>query len=194
MINSRTSEGNSISQPAPKQPETRAKKIVTRNVAVALGIICIILVAGIGAAMAYYTLAINNKQSELTSANKTINQLNTTILKQDDAINQLNATVTNLLNQTASDNATINSLTSSLTDLQQELNSILNESSSIGDLVMSDPSAWVNRTVVVEGVFGLSPDAMLLFIKSPWLFEVSSGNQTIGVSLNQSQYNWFMDT
>jgi len=59
------------------------KKVVSRNFAIALGIICIILIAGLGGAMAYYTTAINNKQSELDSANKTINQLNATITSQE---------------------------------------------------------------------------------------------------------------
>ena len=39
------------------------KKLVGRNVAIALGIACIILVAGIGGVMAYYTMQINNKDS-----------------------------------------------------------------------------------------------------------------------------------
>lgn len=81
-----------------------------RSVAMALGIVCILLIASLSGTILYYTMAINNEQSELSSANKTINQLNATILKQDDAINQLNTTVTSLQNQTASDNATITSL------------------------------------------------------------------------------------
>jgi hypothetical protein len=39
------------------------KKMVGRNVAIALGITCIILVAGVGGVMAYYTIQINNKDS-----------------------------------------------------------------------------------------------------------------------------------
>jgi len=39
------------------------KKAVSRDVAIALGIACIILIAGIGGAMAYYTMTINNKDS-----------------------------------------------------------------------------------------------------------------------------------
>jgi hypothetical protein len=40
------------------------KKVVRRSVAIALGIICIILIAGLGGAMAYYTMTINNKNTE----------------------------------------------------------------------------------------------------------------------------------
>jgi hypothetical protein len=40
------------------------KKLVGRSVAIALGIVCIILIAGIGGVMAYYTTIINNKNTE----------------------------------------------------------------------------------------------------------------------------------
>lgn len=70
-----------------------------RSAATALGIICILLIAGLGGTLAHYTMAINNKQSELNSANNTINQLNTTIASQKEAITQLNNTVTNLQDQ-----------------------------------------------------------------------------------------------
>ncbi len=39
------------------------KKVVRRSVAIALGIACIILIAGIGGAVAYYTRIINDKNS-----------------------------------------------------------------------------------------------------------------------------------
>jgi uncharacterized coiled-coil protein SlyX len=69
------------------------------SAATALGIICILLIAGLGGTLAYYAMAINNKQSELNSANNTISQLNTTIASQKEAITQLNTTVTNLQDQ-----------------------------------------------------------------------------------------------
>jgi hypothetical protein len=39
------------------------KKVVRRNVAIALGIVCILLIAGIGGAMAYYSMVINDKNT-----------------------------------------------------------------------------------------------------------------------------------
>jgi hypothetical protein len=39
------------------------KKVVRRTVALALGVICILLIAGLGGTMAYYTMTINNKDS-----------------------------------------------------------------------------------------------------------------------------------
>jgi uncharacterized coiled-coil protein SlyX len=94
-----------------------------RNVIIIMGIICVLLIAGLGGTIAYYALAINNKQSELDSANITINQLNTTIAKQDDSISQLNSTVTNLQNEIASDNVTLEKLQNELDNLTGSENS-----------------------------------------------------------------------
>ncbi|MGD0978821.1 MAG: winged helix-turn-helix domain-containing protein [Candidatus Bathyarchaeia archaeon] len=53
---------------APHQSsETGTKKIVGKNVAIALGIICILLVSGLGGAIAYYTMTINNKNATYDS-------------------------------------------------------------------------------------------------------------------------------
>jgi len=43
------------------------KKVVGRTVAIALGIICILLIAGLGGAMAYYTMIINDKNTTYDS-------------------------------------------------------------------------------------------------------------------------------
>jgi len=43
------------------------KKMIGRTVAIALGIICIILIAGLGGAMAYYTMIINDKNTTYDS-------------------------------------------------------------------------------------------------------------------------------
>ena len=92
--------------------ETKERKVVGRSVALALGIVCILLVAGLGGAMAYYTVAIINKDDEVNSQKATISQLNATIEDQNTTINQLNINVTNLQNQT--------------TTLQKQLNDLLN--------------------------------------------------------------------
>jgi hypothetical protein len=59
------------------------KKVVRRSVAIALGIICIILIAGLGGAMAYYTMIVNDKNttydsyaSNHTQTNSEFNTLN----------------------------------------------------------------------------------------------------------------------
>jgi predicted nucleic acid-binding Zn-ribbon protein len=77
------------------------KKVVRRTVALALGVICIILIAGLGGAMAYYTVTINNLDNKVDSQKATISQLNATIEDQNNTISQLNTDVTNLQNQNA---------------------------------------------------------------------------------------------
>jgi len=55
--------------------EKKTNGFRSRNAALALGIICILSIAGLGGTLAYYTVAINNKQSELNSANHTVTNL-----------------------------------------------------------------------------------------------------------------------
>ena len=53
------------------------------------------------------------------------------------------------------------------------------------DEIMNDPSAWVNRTVTVEGNFS-GPVFFPPFEHSPWNYTLSSDDITVGVSLNTS--------
>ena len=46
-----------------KPSEMKSKRVVGRSVAIALGIACIILIAGVGGVMAYYTMQVNSKDS-----------------------------------------------------------------------------------------------------------------------------------
>jgi len=79
---------------------TKPKKMVSRNVAIALGIIFIVVIAGLAVAFAYY---INDK-------NNTITSLNIRISSKDSQISQLNSNVTNLQNQLNDLNSTVNDL------------------------------------------------------------------------------------
>jgi hypothetical protein len=53
--------------------ETKSKKMVSRSVAIALGIVCILLIAGLGGAMVYYTMIVNDKTSQINELNETLN-------------------------------------------------------------------------------------------------------------------------
>jgi len=159
--------------------ETKEMKVSRKGIVIALGIICVILVACLGGVITAYTFVINDKNNMISSL--------------DSQISALNSNVTNLQNQIASANFTIKSLTANLTNLQEQLNSILNGSTSLLNIIANDPSAWVNRTVTVEGNLDFASFIGLLFVNSPWEFELSSGRQTIGVALNSSQYEWFMN-
>jgi hypothetical protein len=55
------------------------------------------------------------------------------------------------------------------------------------DMIMSDPSAWVGRTVVVEG--SISPYLPPGWWWPPWNYELSSNGTTIGVSWQGGDYN-----
>ncbi|HXX87196.1 MAG TPA: hypothetical protein VEH86_01970 [Candidatus Acidoferrum sp.] len=61
-----------------KQSETKPMKMVWRSVAIALGIVCIILVAGIGGTIAYYIGVVNDKNSQIDTQNSQLNALNST--------------------------------------------------------------------------------------------------------------------
>jgi len=51
-------------------------------------------------------------------------------------------------------------------------------------IIMSDPSAWVSRTVIVEGNLYSFPFPVI--VQSPYNYELSSDGQMIGVSLSAS--------
>jgi len=104
-----------------KSTKTTPRKVVGRNVAIILGIICVLLIASLGGAMAYYTMTINNKDnnlntlnSEVSGLNATVNQLNTAITEQNNTINTLNATVNQLNATIIEQNSTINTLNTEL--------------------------------------------------------------------------------
>jgi hypothetical protein len=151
------------------------KKIAGRVVAIALGIICIVLAAALVGAFAYYVPLTNEKDN-------TIHFLNT-------QISQLESNITDLQSQLASDNSTINSLISNLTRLQNQLSWFLTPTISI-ERIVSGPSEFVNKTVVVEGkLFG----PLVYFTSISWGYELSTngtempqtnlGPNAIGVDL-----------
>jgi predicted PurR-regulated permease PerM len=51
------------------------KKMISRNVAISLGIACIILIAGLGGAIAYYTTQINDKDNTISSLNSQLSNV-----------------------------------------------------------------------------------------------------------------------
>jgi hypothetical protein len=76
------SEQSPPSEPTTRQRETKPKKVVTRNVAVALGIICIVLVAALGSIIAYYTITINDRDQIVNLTKSAVWVDNRTILNQ----------------------------------------------------------------------------------------------------------------
>lgn len=77
------------------------KRVVRRSVTIALGIICIILIAGLGGVIVTYTVVISNRDSQIASIYSQIADQNHTISSLYSQISQLNSNVTNLQNQVA---------------------------------------------------------------------------------------------
>jgi len=104
--------------------ETKPWKMVIRVTSgtLALGVICVLLVAALGATIAYYTMTINNKNKTNANDAETINQLNATVNQLNATINQLNATIAEQNNTIASLNANITNLTTENSQLQVWLN------------------------------------------------------------------------
>lgn len=87
------------------------KKTVRRSVAIGLGMICVILVVGLGVAMVYYTSTIGSvtsdkdntiasKDNQIASLNNQILQKNYTIWEQNNTISSLETQLATLQEQT----------------------------------------------------------------------------------------------
>lgn len=98
--------------------EIKPKKMINRNIGIALGIICIVLVALI----AYFTVTGISAQNSYNNLQNQNEQLQTWLDGNETLLNQTQAQNVNLQNQVASLNTTIDSLTSNLTDLQNIVN------------------------------------------------------------------------
>jgi len=177
----------------PTTMSTKPRRIISRNVAIALGLVCIILAVSLTGTFAYYAPMISDKNNTISSLNNQmasskiqISNQNNTISSLYAQISKLNSNITSLQKQITSDNASVNSLTSNATMLQGELNSILNGSKSLLDIITSDPSAWVNKTVEVEGNISLYLVPGTFW--PPWDYELSSNGTSIGVSFGASNF------
>ena len=125
------------------------KKMIGRNVAIALGIVAIILLVGLVGAIANYTSIISGKDNIITTKDSQIqtltsqkNQLQTwldgneTLLDQTQAwldgnityynsqINSLNSQIASLQNQISSLNSQINTLNAQITDLENQIDTL----------------------------------------------------------------------
>jgi hypothetical protein len=75
------------------------KKVVGRNVAIALGIIAIILLVGLAGVIANYTSVINAKDNLIASKDSEITNKNSQIADKDSQISSLNSQIADLKNQ-----------------------------------------------------------------------------------------------
>ena len=133
---------------------TSEKKVVGRNVAIALEIICVILAVGLVGAVANYTSIISGKDNTIATKDSQIqtltsqkNQLQTWLNGNLTLIDTLNAQITSLQGQISDLNSQISSLNSQIINLQSQvnnLNSIVNLAKStvwIDDQTISQPAS-----------------------------------------------------
>jgi len=162
---------------------TRTKKIVGKNVAVALGIVCVLLVAGLGGAIAYYTMAINNKiaayDSYLSShshSDSDYGSLNSQVGNLQNQYNQLQAWLNGnetLLNQTQ---IWLDGNETALRQADPEMASIIvpDDYSTIQDAINHANSG---DTIFVRS--GAYPDQYNLQVNKPVTLIGQSSNSTI---------------
>ena len=116
------------------------KKVVSRNVAIALGIIVIIVLVGLVGAIADYTSVINNKDSQIQTLTNQKNQLQTWLKGN---ITYYNSQIASLQNQISNLNSQINSLNAQITNLQNQINSLKAPKLIKVDLRAEDNRPWL---------------------------------------------------
>jgi len=133
------------------------KKMVRRNVAFAFGVVCILMIAGLGGAIVYYTITINDKNSQIASLNAQLAAItgNYTTTNVTETINQLNANIANLTNEKNRLQAWLTGNISAATNYAddhgytdeqyQNLQSQVNNLSNIVDL--KESTGWINQTI-----------------------------------------------
>jgi cell division protein FtsB len=118
-----------------KPSQTKPKKMVSRNVAMALGIICIILIAFI----AYFTvtgISAQNSYDNLQNQNK---QLQTWLDGNETLLNQTQVSNTNLQNE-------IDLLNSNITELQNLMSNVTEI------LTLKQSTVWVDNQTVSQPI------------------------------------------
>lgn len=78
--------------------ETNSKKVVSRTTAIALGVVCVLLAAGLATTLVLYTPMVSKLQSQLADQDKTVDSLNLQVSMLTDQVSSLTAQVTSLQN------------------------------------------------------------------------------------------------
>ena len=100
--------------------ENSGRKVVSRTIVIALGAICIMLVASLVGVIASYTVVISDLQSQAANKDSTITSLNSTVTS-------LSSTVTSLSSQVSSLNSQVASLKSNLNESQSYYEEIISD-------------------------------------------------------------------
>jgi outer membrane murein-binding lipoprotein Lpp len=134
--------------------ETKKREITGKSVLVALGIVCIVLLAGLIATIAVDSSIIRDKDGSISSLNSEVSSLNSKVTNLQDQVGLLQDQVDGLLNASAT-------------------------SVSVEELSLN-PSAWLNKTVAVEGNF-TGPYQYAGPLVYAWNYLLSSNGTIVGV-------------
>jgi hypothetical protein len=140
-----------------QSPQTKPKRLIRRSIAMALGIICILLIASMGGVLVYYTVIINKKENELGSANKMISQLNTNVTDLQNQDKQLQTWLDGnetLLNQTQANNTNLQNqidlLNSNATNLQNQVNNFHVGSTTNSTILFDNEIVHTNGSIPLD--------------------------------------------
>ncbi len=120
-------------------------KFVSRNIAIALGIICIILAVVLVGAIATYTSLINGKDNTIASKDSTITDLNSRITSKNSVISSLNSEI-------SSKDSQIQTLTSEKNEFQAIAN--LEKSQLVANTTVSIPAGYDRVWTLVANYAG----------------------------------------
>ena len=111
--------------------QTSGKKVVGRNVAIALGIICILLTVGLVGAIAIYPPMIANQSRDISALTSENSQLKSQIAEKNNTISSLNSQKSDLQTQVNTLNSQVSSLSSQVSSFQSQ---IISQNSTIANL------------------------------------------------------------
>jgi hypothetical protein len=173
------------------------KKLVGRSVAIALGIICMILTLGLVVLVAHYVLVMSEKDTTISLQDSQIAGLQSGLdgnkTKYEDQLANESRQIADREAVIADLNATVLSLNSTISHLASIfLNMTVNATATYTTVneFANDPRSWVNRTIMVEGnLTFIAPYRSIEEFANGyfWNYEISS-NGTFG--LNWAPDNW----
>jgi cell division protein FtsL len=125
------------------------KKFVSKTAILALGVICIVLAAGLVGAIFVYTPRINNLQSQITEKNSTISSLNT-------MISSLNSTISSLNNMIFSLNQTNQTLQNTVNQLELNVSNLQLDVAYLNNITLLNASAYLLSDQALSQAAGAS--------------------------------------
>jgi TolA-binding protein len=126
------------------------KKVVSRTMAIAIGIICIVLAVSLVGSIADYNNIINDKNNTISSLNSQISSLNNIINDKNNTISSLNSQISSLNHSIEEMNSQISDLNGSNNYLQNQVEYLYNITSLKNKMIVDNetvyPTEFMNAT------------------------------------------------